>query len=238
MSASAFVIAGSVVWSNRNAYEPQEALARSSVGEWTELTTANHRDLAELCTSARSGASWMLIVAEVSVVNDRRYRGYFETAQQGAGLLLEYSPGDGAQLRIGVPMDGGQTHLAVRTVRRPDTVFLAMGVMNDDLRILANGTDYTHRLVPETVASMRCDRVVVGETDYGDCPDCMISVRFTRGTDRGELERVLSAVSNSRRSFMETYVGNGMIIAGLVTMAVILRRARRHGRHELRPTNR
>lgn len=218
----ALVVYGSFEWSRRLTYQPDVG---KLIGSGIELTDFSNPDTAQLiaaCRGVEQSNGWLLLVIRTNLVADQIFRGYFESAPDERGLYVEYDPFEvstGPSFRLGISSQVQNTLVHLRTVRRDEDAFVALGIQSDQIRVVTNGVDRIEQYVESFQPSLSCDSPVVGLADEIDCKGCDISVRYAAGSDQLQLTEALNSLSNARSynvrrvlGTVATFIGSFLVL--------------------------
>jgi hypothetical protein len=74
------------------------------------------------------------------------------------------------------------------------------------------------------VNQLRCDAVRTDMSDEVVCEDCNVSVRYLAGSGGEELNDIMKSLSNRRAYETKRWLGNGLILLGLLLATRSLKR--------------
>ena len=208
---------GAAIWSSRLTTYPTNLDSLHSTLQFEELRSGVNLESHCQKLDGEPG-SWMLFILQVSLQSDNRFRGYFQTSDDGSGVFLEYDPGEQALLRLGLGNPTNATRTRIRTVRQNEEAMIAIGVRRSEVRIVMNAVD--RRIPwPEVMRPMLgCDAVVVGAVGDDDCGGCTIDAHYATGASTDDLQNAMDEISNVVDFNVRRWLGTGLSMAGLVVV--------------------
>jgi hypothetical protein len=227
------IVGGSTVWSSRlSSFKPDERVGIFLSEKVRYVSAEQKLDLSKDCALAETENGWVLFFLRANLINDNRFRRYFESAEEPIGLFVEYDYGL-LRLGLGLGTDNPVSNksLSIRTVRQPETTEIFIGVTRDETRVVTNATDKSTPWLNE-FSGWSCDSVQFGDDDTrlstGDnCEECSVTLGYASGTDTAELDAVLDKVSNLRDFNVRRWMGTLLILVGIFGLIIPSSRAYR-----------
>ena len=219
------IVSGFVVWGSRlNHFEPEGVIKSYLKDRLEAVPRGEEVDLTEECAHAISDDGWILFILKTTLINDNRYRTFFETAEERVGLWVEYEPGL-LRLGLGLGPDNIEANrsLPIRTVRQTETTTIFIGVSRDETRVVTNARDGRISWPREAAPFWSCSNVrfadATREMSNGNaCEGCEISLAYVAGKDDSALKRILDDASNVRIFNYLRWLGTALILIGVALM--------------------
>lgn len=234
---AALLIAGSLVWGDRNSFPNGGQIAQRDGGRFVSLNSRSPTNLTTECNTINNDG-WILLIVDLMLAADATPRTYFQTSDEPFGLFIEYDPDEAGLLRLGLGLgpEKWNTEMVIRRVRRNEPITIALGIELRQTRLITSVADRRITWPGAFVPHWRCDAVNIGDSDAAPmtalpCHQCDVSVRYATGVDRGELESLLDSYSNKRAHQWKRMLGSFAVVSGLYLLLV--NRWRRRGTHEL-----
>ena len=222
------MISGTLAWSSRLDYEPEQILVDALGSRLTKVDPNSVNDLSHSCSSIAE-RGWVLFILNANLIADTKPRTYFETAEERFGIWVEYDKGL-VRLAQGLGAESleSNTEIPIRWVRRDERAFIAIAVTRDNTRVVLNATDTQNNWPSGALSAFRCDKVQIGgdnrELSEGkSCIECDATLRFAAGRDITELQKILDEISNVSEFNAKRSAGTALIVIGFL---VAVRRSR------------
>lgn len=215
----ALVVYGSFEWNRRLTYQPDIGLLNDKGIELTDFSNPDTAQLVAACRGVEQGSGWLLLIIRTNLVADQIFRGYLESAPDERGVYVEYDPFEvstGPSFRLGIASQSQSALVHLRTVRRDEDAFVALGIQFDQIRVVTNGVDRNEEYIEAFQPSLSCASPVVGLADEIDCKGCDISVRYAAGSDENQLTEALNSLSNARSYNIRRVLGTVATFIGSV----------------------
>ena len=215
VAAFVFVLGG-VIWSTRLNYSPELRLTKVETNlslKFAPLDTLSH--MAD-CKRIQQTGGWILLVVTTKLEADGTFRGYFETAPKSRGIFAEYDAADHQVFRIGIAGKDGTFLTPIRTTRRNETIFVAIGIQKNQIRIVTNGSDRVISFPGEFQPSPDCQNVKVGIVDEAGCGNCEVAVRYSAGVGDVVLQQALNEFSNTLSFNVRRLLGTALTFLSLL----------------------
>lgn len=228
---AAFVFGlGGLIWSTRLDYSPETRLNQVEMDSSLKFAPIDTMSHLVDCKQLQQNDGWVLLVVTTKLEADGTFRGYFETAPESRGIFAEYDAEDHQVFRIGIAGKGGVFLAPIRTTRRNETIFVAIGIQKNQIRIVSNGSDRVISFPTEFQPDPNCQNIKVGTANGEGCGDCGVAVRYSAGFGDVILQQALNELSNSssfnvRRLLGTTLTILSLLIAWLPVERLTLRRA-------------
>lgn len=219
--AAACIVGGSVLWKSRLEYSPEGALQGNGHLEIASIDSKSTSSLEGACNIGARKGGWILFFISASLLSDNVARGVFETAINEQGLFLDYNPEDSALLRAGLTSSGVTKFVPVRTVRRDEDIFIAIGVRYMGIRVVTNAVDRVFQWPDFRIQQLRCDAVTPGLSDEIACERCEVEVRYVIGSGESEFNEIMNSLSNRRRYEAKRWSGSLVIVVSLVFSLIL-----------------
>lgn len=214
---AAFVFGwGGLIWSTRLDYSPETRLnqvERESSLKFAPLDTMSH--LVD-CKRLQQNGGWVLLVVTTKLEADGTFRGYFETAPESRGIFAEYDGEDNRMFRIGIAGKEGFFLAPIRTTRQNETIFVAIGIQKNQIRIVSNGSDRVISFPTEFQPDPNCQNIKVGIAGEQGCGDCGVAVRYSAGFGDVILRQALNELSNSSTFNVRRLLGTTLTLLSLL----------------------
>jgi hypothetical protein len=231
------IVTGSVTWLSRNNYSSDEILSRREFVDLAPVTAESPVDLSTACSSVQENEGWLLFVIDMNTIADNTARRYFQTSPEPFGLFIEYDPGESAMLRVGFGLgpEKWNSDVRIRTVRNDETMTIAIGVRNEETRIVSNVIDQRITWPGEFASLWKCDAVQVGSwkqpfVSGAECEGCRVAVRYMSGSEATALDRYLDQLSNLQRHNRIRWIGTILSLAGFFLLGLRRRDVRSKSR--------
>lgn len=221
------IISGSTLWQARLDFTIERALTSSHYLRAVPLETSSTTDLSSSCNLAVQDEGWILFFLTAQLKSDDKYRGLFETAADEKGLYLDYLPQDGGLIRAGITMEEKTDFIPIRVLRQDEEVLIAIGIERDRAFVVSREKDIDHKFLNLEVTQLRCDAVRLGVSDGADCVGCDVKARYISGSGKQGLRSIIETLSSSREYEVKLWIGNTLLIFGLVISLHLPKRIRR-----------
>lgn len=221
--ASILVVAGSVVWTTRLAYEPNPIISDRLSGRLLEVNPTIVTDLTQACRQVESPQGWVVFVLEAGLVSDVSPRTYFETDVEPLGLFVESEPG---LLRLGLGLGPGpesDLQVPIRVIRRDRRETIVIAVSRDETRVIANALDKRASWPGILADEWLCKQVQIGsdtrELSHGyRCEQCDVQLAYAVGDNLRELDDLLNDLSNVDDFNRRRWLGSTLTLVGMLSL--------------------
>jgi hypothetical protein len=196
--------------------------------------------LSDACDVFNDRENWILFVLEANQLNDVAMRTYFETAdQERIGLWVELEP---PLLRLGMGLGlenpESSTLLPIRVVRRSERFIATIAVTKRGTSVVVNDKRLHSDWPDIEGARWSCETLRVGG-DRGSlsegysCSQCDVRLHYATGENYETLRRILDSITNVRRFESYRWIGNSLVLGGLIVIVTSEAMHRRRHREYL-----